>query len=311
MIAASTARTVPSPSNAAQAPPVREAPWFDHAGYPFESHYLTLPEGRLHYVDEGSGPPVVFVHGTPSWSYDFRALITALRSRYRCIALDHLGFGLSDRPTRIDDPLTLHTRNLESLLVSLAVDRFALVAHDFGGPIALPLALARPERLRALCLMNTWAWSMDEDPKFSKIRRVTGSSPMRFLYRYANFSARMMVKSSWGNRKPLTRIRHRHFTRLFPNRASREGTWAFAKSLVSGDATFDALGARLGAVADVPALVVWGMADRFVGAPHLARWKRELPRARFLELHGVGHFPQEEAAEDVSEALDLLLRQSS
>jgi haloalkane dehalogenase len=286
---------------------VREARWFDREGYPFESRFLELPEGRLHYIDEGSGPVVVFVHGTPSFSYDFRALVAKLRSRYRCIALDHLGFGLSDRPAHFDDALALHTRNLARLLDTLGVDRYALVAHDFGGPIALPLAIDRPDRLRALCLMNTWAWSMNEDPEFSKVRRVAGSAFMRFLYRYANFSARVMAASSWGTRSPLTKNRRRHFTGLFPNRVSREGTWAFAQSLVSDDARFDALGARLGALSNVPALVVWGKADRFVGAPHLARWKRELPHARFVELEGVGHFPEDEAAGDVLTELEPLL----
>ena len=307
MIAESTALTVPSESKAVPAPRVRDAAWFDRDGYPFESKTLELPEGRLHYIDEGSGPPIVFVHGTPSWSYDFRELIGSLRSRYRCIALDHLGFGLSDRPPRFDDPLALHTKNLDRLLASLGVARFALVAHDFGGPIALPLVLAHPDRVNALCLMNTWAWSMDEDPEFEKIRRFAGSAFMRFLYRYANFSAHVMVKSSWGRRTPLTRSRHRHFTALFPNRASREGTWAFAKSLVSDDRRFDALGGKLPALREIPTLVVWGKADRFVGAPHLARWKRELPNARTVELDGVGHFPQDEAAEDVLEALERLL----
>jgi haloalkane dehalogenase len=307
MIAPSTALTVATPPVRSAAPAVRDQSWFDREGYPFESRYLDLPEGKLHYLDEGSGPPVVFVHGTPSFSYDFRALVGALRSRYRCIALDHLGFGLSDRPAAIDDPLALHTRNLRFLLDALGVDRYALVAHDFGGPIALPLATAAPERLRALCLMNTWAWSMTEDPEFSKIRRVAGSGLMRFLYLYANFSARVMAKSSWGTRAPLTRNRHRHFTALFPNRASRIGTWAFAKSLVTEDERYDAIGARLGALAGVPSLVVWGMADKFVGAPHLARWKRELSHARFVELENVGHFPEDEAASDVLPELEALL----
>jgi haloalkane dehalogenase len=291
------------------APPVRDAPWFDRDGYPFRSRTLELAEGRLHYLDEGEGPAVLFVHGTPSWSYDYRALILKLRTKYRCIALDHLGFGLSDRPMRIDDPLTLHTSALTRLLGALAVDRYALVAHDFGGPIALPLALEHRERVRALCLVNTWAWSMNEDPAFSKIRRFAGSGFMRFLYRYANFSARVMVKSSWGTRTPLTRLRHRHFTALFPNRASREGTWAFARSLLNDDARFDALGARLASLREIPALVVWGMADRFVGAPHLARWKRELPNARFLELERAGHFAHDEAPEDVLAALEPLLEE--
>ncbi|HEX6273680.1 MAG TPA: alpha/beta fold hydrolase [Polyangiaceae bacterium] len=289
------------------APPVRDAPWFDRDGYPFRSHTLELAEGRLHYLDEGHGPAVLFVHGTPSWSYDQRALIGALSTRYRCIAPDLLGFGLSDRPTRVGEPLALHTKHVAELLRALDIDRYALVAHDFGGPIGLTVALDDPRRLRAVCLMNTWAWSMAEDPEFEKLRRLAGSALMRCLYRYANFSARVMVKSSWGKRTPLTRTRHRHFTALFPNRASREGTWAFARSLVTDDARFDAIGARLGALGETPALVVWGMADRFVGAPHLARWKRELPHARFVEIDDAGHFPHDEAPDDVLAALEPLL----
>ena len=295
------------PDESIAAPAVTAAPWFDREGYPFKSRYLALPGGRLHYVDEGSGPAVVFVHGTPGWSYDFRTLIGALRTRFRCIAVDHLGFGLSDRPLRIDHPLQFHTGNLTRLLESLGVDRFALIAHDFGGPIALPLAIAHPQRLSVLCLMNTWAWSMNEDPEFSKARRLAGSGFTRLLYRYANFSARVMVKSSWGTRTPLTPIRHRHFTALFPNPRSREGTWAFARSLVTDDAALDAIGARLAVLRDVPALVVWGLADRFVGAPHLARWKIELPHARVLGLGGAGHFPQDEAADEVVAAAEQLL----
>jgi haloalkane dehalogenase len=308
MNAASPALTAPhAEPNRVPAPAVRSAAWFDRDGYPFRSRTLELPEGRLHYLDEGEGPAVVFVHGTPSWSYDQRALIGALRARYRCIAPDLLGFGLSDRPTSVPDPLALHTKSLAELLRALGVERYALVVHDFGGPVGLGVALEHPERLRALCLMNTWAWSMAEDPAFEGMRSLAGGALMRFLYRYANFSARVLVKSSWGTRAPLTRNRRRHFTGLFPNRASREGTWAFARSLVTDDARFDALAARLGRLRETPALVAWGMADRFVGAPHLARWKRELPAARFLELDGVGHFPHDEAPADVLAALEPLL----
>jgi pimeloyl-ACP methyl ester carboxylesterase len=84
-------------SSANRAPDVRNATWFDRDAYPFESRYLELPSGRMHYLDEGRGRALVFVHGSPSWSWDFRKLIRGLRGRFRCIAPDHVGFGLSDR----------------------------------------------------------------------------------------------------------------------------------------------------------------------------------------------------------------------
>jgi haloalkane dehalogenase len=71
--------------------------WIGRQEYPFTSHFFDVPAGRLHYVDEGSGPPIVMVHGNPTWSYLYRHLIKRLRAEYRCVALDHLGFGLSGK----------------------------------------------------------------------------------------------------------------------------------------------------------------------------------------------------------------------
>ena len=72
--------------------------WVDRIGYPFRTRFADLPAGRVHYVDEGTGEPILFVHGTPTWSYEWRHLISALGPRWRCVAPDLLGFGLSERP---------------------------------------------------------------------------------------------------------------------------------------------------------------------------------------------------------------------
>src|SRR5688572_25896118 len=76
---------------------LRNEPWFDPSLYPFDSHYLTLPDGNLHYIDEGQGEAILFVHGTPAWSFLYREQIKTLSKQYRCIAFDHIGFGLSDK----------------------------------------------------------------------------------------------------------------------------------------------------------------------------------------------------------------------
>jgi haloalkane dehalogenase len=291
---------------------VRSKPWFKEGEYPFESRYLDVPGGKLHYVDEGqgNGSPIVFVHGTPSWSYEFRAQIRELRGKHRCIALDHLGFGLSERP--VSEPLSPdesgfkysmadHTANLKLLIESLGLERYSLVVHDFGGPIALPLVFAAPERIERLVIMNSWAWTMDNDPKFEKGRRYLDTWLTRFLYLRANFSASYLVKASWGTRDPLTPEIHARFKSMFPNKDSRLGTWGFARSLVRDEAYLEQLHDQVkgGRLERVPTLVIWGKADGLVGEPQLRRWKEELPGARFVELDGVGHFPQEEAPEDV------------
>ncbi len=288
----------------------RSAAWFDSEGYRFEDKYLALPGGKLHYVDEGAGKPIVFVHGTPSWSYEFRGVIGALSSSHRCIAPDHLGFGLSERPENFSYALTDHTENLRRLLAHTGTERMTLVVHDFGGPIGLPLALEQPERIERLVILNSWLWPMDIDPKFRKNKAFVDTWLMKFFYLRANFSASYMVKASWGSKRPLTAQRHQSFKAMFPNRQSRLGTWAFARSLVREEAYFESLHQRLERLRSIPTLVVWGMADGMVGAPHLERWKSELPQARFIELEGVGHFPQEEAPDEVVRELRRFLEEN-
>jgi len=71
----------------------------DPALYPFESRWFDSSQGRIHYIDEGEGPPLLLCHGNPTWSFLYRNIVIGLRDRFRCIAPDYLGFGLSDRPS--------------------------------------------------------------------------------------------------------------------------------------------------------------------------------------------------------------------
>ena len=115
----------------------RRPDWLSDDLYPFESRFFTYPSGhRMHYVDEGEGEPIVFVHGNPAWSFEFRHLIKGLRSGYRCIALDHVGFGLSSRSDRSEDHHPKrHAARFASLIDHLELQDLTLVMEDWGGPI--------------------------------------------------------------------------------------------------------------------------------------------------------------------------------
>jgi len=129
--------------------------WLDTRAYPFAPRAVEIDGARVHYVDEGDGPPVLLVHGLPTWSFVWRHLIAGLRDRYRCVALDLPGFGLSDKPEgdayRPED----QARRLAAFVEALRLKDFTLVVHDFGGPIGLSLALDRPDAVRSLVLFNT------------------------------------------------------------------------------------------------------------------------------------------------------------
>src|SRR5262245_9969418 len=122
--------------------------------YPFASHELALDGYRYHYVDEGQGEPLLFVHGNPTWSFYWRNLIERYRGQFRAIAPDHMGCGLSEKPARYEYRLARHINNLKQLIERLDLKGITLVAHDWGGAIGLGAASQMPERFARLVLMN-------------------------------------------------------------------------------------------------------------------------------------------------------------
>jgi haloalkane dehalogenase len=112
----------------------------------------------VHYVDEGKGPPLLLLSGNPSWSFGYRNVINRLSDRFRCIAPDYPGFGLSTASDGYDFKPASHSRVIEALLGQLALDGITVMGYDWGGPIGLGVAGRRPELFRAIVIGNTFAW---------------------------------------------------------------------------------------------------------------------------------------------------------
>ncbi len=285
--------------------------WLDRSAYPFTPRALQVPQGRLSYLDEGKGPPVLFVHGTPSWSFEFRHLVRALSGRYRCIAPDLLGFGLSERPTSFAYTPEAHADVLRAFVEALDLQDLTLAVHDFGGPIALPLAL-EARRVERLVVLNSWMWSFEDDPVMARRAKLAGGALGRFLYRWLNFSLRVIAPAAWGDRKKLTRaIRGQYLAPFQEDRPARVRVlWTLAHALLGSSAHYRALWDRRAALATLPALVVWGQKDSAFPRAVLARWQQALPQAEVLTLEGAGHWPHEEAPEQVQDALSRFLERT-
>jgi haloalkane dehalogenase len=275
--------------------------WLDRAEYPFESRWVDVGVGRAHYIDEGKGPPVVMVHGTPTWSFLYRHLVKALRDRYRCIAPDHLGFGLSDRRTGWSYRPEDQARRLARVIDTLGLEDFTLVVHDFGGPIGLAYALAHPERVRRLVLFNTWMWSVADDRRLRWVGRLLGGTFGRVLYEQFAFPVRVLLRRSIVDRSRYTPAVERHYLAALDGHA----TWIYARELLRSSAWYDSLWQRRSRLAAIPALLPWGMRDPAFGAS-LPRWLEVFERAQVLELD-CGHAPPEERAPELLPALERFL----
>ncbi len=285
--------------------------WLDRAAYPFKNRWLELPGGRrIHYIDEGQGETLLFVHGTPTWSFEWRHLIRGLSGQFRCVAPDLLGMGLSDRPRDFAYTPEAHAQALSEFVRRLSApsqdpdvrplsDRFTLVLHDFGGPIGLPLLFEAPARVNGVVLINTWAWSFADDRVMARRARMAGGAFGRFLYRWLNAPLKILTPSVFADRKKLTPEIHAQYLSVFPDRDSRgQVLWSFARALLGSSAFYDRLWRQVGTLGQKPVLIVWGTKDNAFRPYLLERWRSALPSARVLELPA-GHWPHEEEPEPI------------
>src|SRR3712207_1900127 len=148
--------------------------WLPEELFPFESRFADVDGAHVHYVDEGSGPVLLLLHGNPTWSFLYREVIAGLRDRFRCIAPDHPGFGLSRAPTGYDFTPAAHARVLERLVLELDLQDVTLMAQDWGGPIGFAVATRHPGRFARFVIGNTWAWPKS-DLGTQAFSRILGS----------------------------------------------------------------------------------------------------------------------------------------
>ncbi len=200
--------------------------------FPFEARFLEAGDVRLHYVDEGprDAPPILFVHGNPTWSYLWRKPIAALSQQgRRCVAFDHMGFGRSGKPPLLARyTLAAHVENALALVDELDLRDVTLVAHDWGGPVGLGTMLERRERLRAAVLVNTWAWELPSFvPPFIREFRTEGLGEILAL------AGNLFVESIPGGMasRDTDPVMMEAYRAPFPDYWSRIGTLAFQRDI--------------------------------------------------------------------------------
>ena len=286
----------------AMSPNALSPSWVDTDLYPFKHHYATLSAGTMHYVDEGQGEVLLFVHGTPTWSFLYRDFIKTLSERYRCIAIDHLGFGLSEKRDTARGTPEWHTQNLSAFIEKMDLQIITLCVHDFGGPIGLAAGLQQVERIQKVVLFNTWLWATKQEKAVQKIDKLISGWLGRFLYLTMNFSPKVLLKQGFADSKKLSRQVHRQYLHPFPNKKTRMPLLHLAQALAGSSDWYQQQWEQLEPLAQKEWLILWGNQDGFITPAYLQKWQQRLPHAQ-VQTFECGHFVQEEATEASIEAI--------
>ncbi len=253
----------------------------------------------MHYLDEGdsSAEVLLFIHGTPASSFLYRQFIHHFSKDYRCIAIDHIGYGLSAKPEHYTYTPEQHAKNLGALVDSLQLDSFHLFIHDFGGPIGLAMAMQRADRVKSITIFNTWLWSLEAEPEAKQIARFLKSGLGKWIYTCTNFSPGYLVKKSFYQKKAYTKAVQQGFKAPFQTKSDRFGIYGMAQSLLGSSAWYDSLWTKADVLQGIPKLILWGMKDPFLKPIMLEKWSTRFSDAHIERLES-GHFVQEEKTEE-------------
>jgi pimeloyl-ACP methyl ester carboxylesterase len=291
----------------------------DPALYPFAGHFFDTGGGvRMHYLDEGHGPPLVMVHGNPTWSFYYRDLVRRLSGRYRCVVLDHVGCGLSDKPPSNKYPYSLERRvaDLTALLDHLKLDRdVTLVVHDWGGMIGTAWATRFPERVKRLVVLNTAAFHLPPGKRLPFSLRIGRNTPLGpVLIRGLNLFCRAAAKWCVVRRQLPATVR-RMYLAPYDSWANRIAVLRFVQTipLRPSDPGYDIVSEterRLVLLRDRPMLICWGMRD-FVFDDHiLTEWERHFPAAEVHRYADAGHYVLEDAGDEVGQEVEEFLERT-
>lgn len=276
--------------------------------YPFTSHFWETPAGlRLHYVDEGKGRPFLFVHGNPTWSFFFRRLISHFSKSMRCVASDHIGCGLSDKPQDFAYRLQQHIDHLEQLVLELDLKDIRLLVHDWGGAIGLGVAGRHPERFSELVICNTAAFRSQRMPWLLKIAKTPHLG--QFLIRRFNAFAGLTPSLGAADPDRISTLARQGFLLPYDSWESRIATYRFVADIPLDEnhpsySTLTEVEENLAALRDLPTLLLWGEKDWVFTTHFMARFLDFFPGAKAQSYPDCGHLLIEEKPGRVIAAIE-------
>jgi haloalkane dehalogenase len=280
--------------------PARPA-WVPERLYPFASCYAEVAGSVVHYLDEGAGPPLLLLHGNPTWSFLYRDVVSGLRDSYRCIAVDYPGFGLSPAAPGYGWTPAEHAGVLEQLVLRLDVRDVTMMVQDWGGPIGFAVATRHPDRFAAFVIGNTWAWPKG-DPGTQLFSRLLGGPIGRRLIAQRNLFVERILPGGVRRGKLSDEVMDA-YRGPFPTPASRRPTAVLPREILASRPFLADVERGLPQLRDRPALIVWPTKDVAFRERERERWEQLFPDHRTVLLEGAGHYMQEDAADEIVRAI--------
>ena len=270
--------------------------------FPFQHRFITLENGaRIHYVDEGTGPILLLLHGNPTWSFLYRKIIGCLKNRFRCVAPDYPGFGLSVAPDWYTFTPYEHSLVVEEFVKRLGLNNLTIMVQDWGGPIGFGLAIRRPELVDRFIIGNTWAWPLSAYPRFIRFSRIMGGPLGRVAAYWFNGVVRFFMCK--GIKTVLGRAEYDMYMAPFRKRSERAPTHIFPYQIEHAEEYVAEIERNFETIGDRPALIIWGLKDFAFQQPERERFQTLFRKHEVVLLEGAGHFIQEDAAEEICNAV--------
>ena len=269
-----------------------------------------------HFLDEGSGEPVVMLHGNPTWSFYFRSLVKGLSPKYRCLVPDHIGCGLSQKPDDSQYDFRLHSRveDLSIFLDQLKINKnITLILHDWGGMIGMAYAVRNPERIKQLVILNTAAFFL---PKKKNLPlRLQIARNLTFISKPAILKFNLFAKAAlyMASKKGLDKDTKRAFVAPYNCPQNRLAILKFVQDipLTPSDFSYSMVSnteRNLFRLRNKPMLICWGMKDFVFDKDFLLQWRQRFPDAQVYQFSQAGHYILEDVPENVLNSINHFLK---
>jgi haloalkane dehalogenase len=277
--------------------------------FPVQHRFTDFDGACIHYIDEGAGETLLLLHGNPSWSFLYRKIIAALKSDFRCVALDFPGYGMSDAPAGYGFTPKEHSDLLERFVDRFGLRDLTVMVQDWGGPIGLGWGGRRPGLVRRLIIGNTFAWPLDRERRIRVFSWVMGGPIGRALTSAFNFVPKYFFWRGFAERHAPEVLAM--YLAPWRDPARRIAAVTAPRQLVAASPYLETVEANLTKLADRPALIVWGMKDFAFRDAERERFEHLFLRHRTVLLNNASHFLQEDAGDRIAESIRVFVRREA